>query len=296
LPKYQIAGLVIDVDSTVTGPFKDMADYMITQPQNTDLSFSFQTTGFIKLPQGELISEEGVGFKWLETSSDPGGFCVYTCRNGTVGEVLVMMNVNPDWRRAVITWANIKDENTVEQAYIQKKLRLGTHILMGIAFRYCYLHISGLVIHASTIKWQNQGIMFSAPSGTGKSTQVKLWQENIEDVIVLNDDNPAVRFIDDKPYVFGTPWSGSSNINSNDFAPLSAIILLEQSPRNSIRRLTVQEAILNFMPRAFLPYFNQKFMNTAMDIFERIVSTVPVYLLKCRPDKEAVELVYKCLI
>ncbi len=296
MPQYEVAGLVINVDSTVTRPFNEMAEYLLTRQLKADLNFSFETSEFIELPEGEIISEEGIGFKWLKIAADPGGFCLYTCRNGIVGEILVMMNVAPDWRSAVITWSNLKDENPVEQEYIQNRLCLSTHLLLGIVFRYCYLQISGLVIHASTLKWKDKGIMFSAPSGTGKSTQVKLWQEYVKDVVILNDDNPAVRFIDEQPYVYGTPWSGSSNINSNDCAPLTAIILLEQSPKNEIRLLSVPEAILKFMPRAFLPYFNQEYMNTAMDIFEKIVSSVPVYLLKCRPDKEAVELVYQCLM
>lgn len=295
MPKYEVAGLILHVDSTVTEPFKEMADYLYTGQQDADLKISFETKEFIEFPPGDIISEEGGCFVWLNSTSERKGFCLYTCKNGTVGDLLVLMNVAPDWRSAVITWANLKGENPEEQAYIQRRLCKGTHMLIGIVFRYCYLHFQGLVIHASTLKWRDKGIMFSAPSGTGKSTQVKLWQEYKENVTVLNDDNPAVNFVDEIPYVHGTPWSGTSNINSNESAPLSAIILLEQSPINTIRKLTTQEAIIQFMPRVFLPYFNQELMQNAVDIFEKVVSSVPVYLLKCRPDKEAVELVYECL-
>jgi len=295
LSQYQVAKLILNVESDACGAFKRMKDYMLTQKYDAGLNFSFETKDIIDIPKGKIISDEEINIKWVKKDPNQDGYYLYTRNHGSVGDIIALMDVSADWRSAAITWSNISDHDPREQSYNQSQRWLATHILMGIVFRYYLLHYQGLVSHASALKWQGKCLLFSASSGTGKSTHVKLWQEYINDVTVLNDDTPAVRIFNNKPYVFGTPWSGTAFINSNDSAPLAAIILLEQSKENVIRKLSVPEAILSFMPRVFLPYFDESFMKQAMSIFEKIVVSVPVYLLKCRPDKEAVELVYQCM-
>ena len=64
----------------------------------------------------------------------------------------------------------------------------------------------GLVIHSSSIAFRDKGIIFTAPSGAGKSTHVNLWEQTFgREVTVVNDDTPAIRFINDVPMLSGTP-------------------------------------------------------------------------------------------
>lgn len=239
------------------------------------------------------MSDENINIRWIKKPPGQNGYYFYTTERD-LDRILVLVDVDSDWRNAVLTCVDYSNKSPAESYSVQTWLY--AHIMIGVVFRYNLVHLKGMVIHSSTLKFKGKGIMFSAPSGTGKSTHVKLWQKYIgEDVVVLNDDSPAVRLISNKPYVFGTPWSGSSFIHSNDSAPLEAIVLLEQAPENSIRKLADREAVLRLMPRAFLPYFDQTMMSESISVFEKIISSVPVYLLQCRPDKEAVELVYQCL-
>ncbi|AFV05121.1 hypothetical protein [Dehalobacter sp. CF] len=293
--QFQVSNLFINVHSDNLGSFNSMKNYLCKGNFNGDLNFYFDTKDNIEIPKGELISDEEINIKWLKKDSNQDGYYIYAKNHGCVGDTIALMDVAPDWRSASITLRNIDMLAPAEYNFNQSQSLLATHILMGVVFRYFLIHFQGLVGHASSIKWQGKGLMFSAPSGTGKSTHVKLWQKYIPDVTVLNDDTPAIRLIDKKPIIFGTPWSGSSFINCNDSAPLEAIVLLEQSPINEIRKLTINEAIMSFMPRVMFPYFNMNYMNEALRIFEQIVLSVPVYLLKCRPDQEAVELVYQCM-
>jgi hypothetical protein len=155
---------------------------------------------------------------------------------------------------------------------------------------------NGIQIHCSSIDYNGKGIIFSAPSGTGKSTHVRLWQELYGNALtVINDDRPAIRYIDGVPMLCGTPWSGTSDNFTNRIVPLYAIVMLEQAPVNSMERLSGPGALQMLMPRCFLPYFDSELMAEALDTLERLIKDVPVYLLKCRPDYEAVELVRKCL-
>lgn len=112
---------------------------------------------------------------------------------------------------------------------------------------------------------------------------------------VVNDDTPAIRFKDEEPILCGTPWSGSSDKFVNLEVPVKAIVVLSQAPQNSIRKLEIFEALPMVMPRCFLPYFDEELMKKAYIALDKILIKIPIYHLQCRPDREAMELVYQCV-
>jgi hypothetical protein len=292
LPQYKIAELILNIACDNTEMLGKLEEYSVDNHEKSDLELIFKCSDFIEVPEGSIISDENI--KWIKKPQGQNGYYLYTTEK-THGSLLCLVDVDNEWRKGIITYIN--NENKSEAENYKTQTAVYAHILMGIVYRYYLLHNDGIVIHSSTLQYKGKGIMFSAPSGTGKSTHVKLWETHIGDgVSVLNDDTPAVRLIDGKPIVYGTPWSGSSLINKNSSAPLTAIVLLEQSPINCITKLSVQEALLKLMPRTFLPYFDEDMMRKAFVVFEKIINSVPVYSLKCRPDKEAVEMVYKCVV
>lgn len=283
MPQYKVAGLIINIESDISKPLKFLRKFLQVQPGEADLDISIKSSEFIEDPEGIIVSNDyGTTVKKKTLSQE--GYFIY--RTDLGGKILVLVDAGQDWRNFLITYCeSIKDrcEHLI-------------HGMIGVAFRYSLFNFEGLVIHSSTLKWNGKGLLFSAPSETGKSTQVKLWQKYLDDVTILNDDTPAVRMINNKPYVFGTSWAGSKSIHSNGYAPLAAIILLEQAPNNVIRRLNNhQEVILKLLPRVFLPYFDQDMVRAFMGIFEKLMLSVPIYFLQCRPDKEAMELVYECV-
>jgi hypothetical protein len=152
----------------------------------------------------------------------------------------------------------------------------------------------GLMIHASSIEWNGQGVMFPAPSGTGKSTHAHLWHRRFG-VTILDGDQTSCRLVDGFPVVFGLPWCGTSGEFTNASRPLRAIVFLEQSPSNSIRRLTLSEGAVRLFARCFMHISNEIMTDRALQTIKEIVGRTDCYLLKCRPDFEAVELVKKCL-
>lgn len=159
-----------------------------------------------------------------------------------------------------------------------------------ISFRTALLFHEGLVVHASAIAWEGRGIIFSAPTETGKTTQANMWKQYLG-ATILNGDRPALRIQGTMPVVYGTPWSGSAPEFQNAWAPLSAVVLLEQGAQNQVRDLLPHEAASRLATRCFLPYWDRDLMEMALSNLERIVQEVPVSLLQCRPDREAVEMV-----
>lgn len=290
--QYEIADLVLKVNCDDPTIIRLMDDFLLNQPRTPDLNISLSSKDFIKVPEGRVIFEENI--KWLSKPSAENGYYLYNTERNS-DKILTLADIDDEWKNGKFQYFDYNNQNDINGYKAQTEYY--THVLMGMMFRNCLINHGGIVIHASTLECEGRGIMFSAPSGTGKSTHVKLWQKYIGDgVRILNDDTPAVRPKNGKLQVFGTPWSGSSGIHCNASAPLESIVLLEQAQANSLQQLSVPQSILKLMPRAFLPYFDQTMMHKTLDILENIFSRVPVYLLKCRPDKEAVELVYKCVM
>lgn len=283
MPQYEVAGLIINIESDTLKPLKYLNKFLCTQHRDIDLNITIKAKEVIEVPEGNIISIDNIT-TMLKKSSVQDGFFLYITDLYS-GRILALMDIDQDWRNVVITYCEFNKEVYSKFVYD----------MIGVAFRYSVLRFDGLVIHSSTLKWNGKGLMFSAPSETGKSTHVNLWQKYLDNVIVLNDDTPAVRIINNKLYVFGTPWSGSKFIHSNDSAPLVAIVLLEQAQNNVIRRLINQEVISKLLPRVFLPYFDQNMVGICMSTFEKIMLSVPIYFLQCRPDKEAMELVHECV-
>lgn len=281
MPRYNIAGISLKIVTEAFKLLNEFNPFISLNNEHTDMKIQLKGCDLVPKPEGKILTDEG--FVWLRGSFGGEDTCVYMYGEEPE-EILCMLNVNKVWNNARILY--LKGKSTGELAI--------SGGLGEILFRNRILFHQGIVIHASAIEWHGKGIMFSAASGTGKSTQANLWKKHMG-AKILNGDRPAVRVVDYLPYVYGTPWSGSSCEFINSSAPLSAVVMLEQAQENTIRCLSNHEAVAKLMPRAFLPYYSPQLMNLAMNNLERIILSTPVYLLKCRPDIESVELLYQKL-
>ncbi|MDR0889713.1 MAG: hypothetical protein LBM28_03575 [Oscillospiraceae bacterium] len=161
-----------------------------------------------------------------------------------------------------------------------------------------YRHLpfyDGVMLHASCVVVDGLAYLFSAASGTGKSTHVKLWLRLFgERTFVLNDDKPALRVIDGQVYVYGTPWSGKHDRSRNVCAPLGGIAVLKRAQENSIRKLSPQEAMF--------PLLNQTTRGRSAQVTDRIFSVLEgivksgkIYELSCNMDISAAKLSYETM-
>lgn len=160
-----------------------------------------------------------------------------------------------------------------------------------------YSHVSlnqTLLMHASAIEYKGQSVVFTAASGTGKTTQAELWQKH-RNALILNGDKVFLKQEEDGIHAWGSPWSGSSPYAENKSAPLRAIVVLEQAPENSIRKLTGLEVMEKLFPHVFFPKWDERCENAVMDFLDQVLRSTEVYLLSCRPDEEAVTLVEQTL-
>lgn len=152
-----------------------------------------------------------------------------------------------------------------------------------------------LSIHSSAIVYKEHGIIFSASSGTGKSTHTALWQKAFpNDVTLVNDDSPFIEISDQKIMLHGSPWAGASGLNENKSAPLKAIVFLQQAPENSIEKLPTIFALRYLLKQISIP-FGKEMTDKVYTLLNLLLSAVPCYLLKCLPDTDAVMTVKKAV-
>ena len=150
----------------------------------------------------------------------------------------------------------------------------------------------GLMMHAAVVAVDGKAYVFTAPSGTGKTTHISLWLNHFETrAQVVNGDKPVLRFIDGVLYACGSPWQGSENWGNNIMCPVMGICFLEQARDNSICPLVKEDVIRRLLPQVYRPRKQEDFDSVWL-VLDRLVTTADFYLLKCNRDPEAARLSY----
>lgn len=145
------------------------------------------------------------------------------------------------------------------------------------------------VIHASFIIKNGYAVIFTAPSGVGKSTQAALWEE-YSDAEIVNGDKVLVFVSNGVAYACGLPFSGSSGICKNKTAPLRAIVCLSQAKENKLNRLSVTDATVSVLRGCYLPAENAEISENVIDTVGEICGLIPAYKLECLPYESAVRI------
>ena len=142
------------------------------------------------------------------------------------------------------------------------------------------------VFHGAAFVWRQKAWIFAAPSGTGKTTQYRLWKLLFGDEIqMLCGDKPVIEIEHGGTTVFSSPWRGKENMGNRITAPLGGIIILEQEKENSIRRLLPREAAGRIYLQFMFSRKTKEQLLAVCSLEHRLLSTVPVWLLKNRGDE-----------
>ena len=144
-----------------------------------------------------------------------------------------------------------------------------------------------LLMHGSALCMDGAAYIFTAKSGTGKSTHARLWRETFGDrVWMINDDKPMLRFTDRGVEVCGTPWNGKHHLGRNASAPLSAIAWLTRDATNHVERMSPADAFPQLMRQC---YFSREPLVSAkiVALEKRLLSETAFYKLSCNMEPEA---------
>lgn len=170
------------------------------------------------------------------------------------------------------------------------------YIESGIDFYRKLIDYNGLMLHASAVCLDDKAYLFTADCGTGKSTHTKLWRKVFgdEQVRVINDDKPALRFEDGTWYAYGTPWSGKYGVNLNLKYPVAGICFLKQSPENKIKLYDKDDIVYQIMRQTSRPNDTEKKIKLLSNI-DCLLNNIPVWMLECNMEQEAALLSYKVM-
>lgn len=148
------------------------------------------------------------------------------------------------------------------------------------------------VFHGSVISVDGEGYLFTAKSGTGKSTHTRLWREYFgERAVMVNDDKPILKVTDSGVIAYGTPYNGKHRLGSNIAVPLKAICILERSAENNIEPITKSQAYAMLIQQIYRPQDPVQMAKTLM-LVDRMAMHTGLYRLGCNMNIEAAEVAY----
>lgn len=150
-----------------------------------------------------------------------------------------------------------------------------------------------LLFHGSAISVDGEAYLFTAASGTGKSTHTTLWRQTFGDrAVMVNDDKPLLRMVDGKVYVCGTPWNGKHNLGTKITVPLKGLCILERAKQNHIQPITLKEVLPLLMQQSFRPR-NPVSVHRVLELLNKLSESTGLYRLGCNMDPEAATVAYQ---
>lgn len=149
-----------------------------------------------------------------------------------------------------------------------------------------------LLFHGSAIAVDGQAYLFTAKSGTGKSTHTALWRQKFGSrAFMVNDDKPLLKIENGSVIVYGTPWDGKHRLSTNTAVPLKAICILERANENHIERITLKEALPMLVQQSYRPNAPQAMVKT-LNLISQLGQYLSLYRLGCNMDPEAADVSY----
>lgn len=201
--------------------------------------------------------------------------------------------VDPPERLDIIVDSNLDEVKRRHPTYPEEMCEyLGT----GKSFYQQLLNFDGMMLHSSAVIMDGKAYLFSAQSGTGKSTHTCLWRRVFGDdrVRILNDDKPALRLEDGRWYAYGTPWSGKTGQNLNLRVPLEGIAMLERGEQNEIEHYNDNDVAFSIYRQTSRPKEGAMRMKM-LELLDQLITRVPIWKLKCNMSPEAAIVAYEAM-
>ena len=278
--KFKVADIVMEFDCQHTQFFAHRLKNYMVKGEKADMFLKYSVEENIQLPPHNItgkLQDANLGIR-----TDNGNTIMYL-QSPKSGRVISYTENNADYSYNVSKIIHIEpSEKSTLTDCDREYLRSG-----GI-FNNRLILEGGTTLHGSCIAYKGGGVVFSAPCGTGKSTHTGIWKKVFkDDVVFVNDDKPAIRFHDNRPYVYGAPWSGKTELNTNISVPLKGIVFLGRGEENTIKKIGVAEAVCYLNDQTFPSFHDRALFEKNMDVIERLIETVPVYKLDCNMEESA---------
>ena len=278
---FSLAGHTVRVTGERDSLFSEpgLLTEFLTDDRSWDREICCSLTDTLAEPEGKLVF------------SDPSRR-VYACADAFVSYIGAVE------KSAVGAYIRVERRGNRHTAQFRKKDIQGRipvrSVLTALEAEHLVTANNGILLHAACISWEGQAIVFTAPSGTGKSTQAELWHK-LRNAEIINGDRIMIRVNDGGCEVIGVPFSGSSGISKNVRMPLKAIVYLNQGPDNQLSQLAGIRAFRRIWEGCSFHTWNREDVAQTADTVQKLIASVPVLLLKCTPDEGAVNVLEAAL-
>lgn len=151
-----------------------------------------------------------------------------------------------------------------------------------------------ILIHGASISYNEHAYLFTAPSGTGKSTHIRLWKKYLgDDVKIVNGDKPFIS-LENGPIIYGSPWAGKEHWHRNCKMPLKGICFVQRGTTNSIRRIEASDCLSLLFNQVYLPA-DTLAAGLTLELVDMLIKKVPLYILTCDMSEDAVKCSFEAL-
>lgn len=271
---YQFAGVEVTVSIPDQWMYEDdrqLTPFRVSQVNNPH-TFRFEPVDSFPAPTGTLEAEVQHTRVYHEADN----------------YVRYIGSVSNGWGKAYIRAEYGQKEHLVQVKVNEAVKYIGAKtVLNSFGVEHLVAGSGGFVFHCAYIEWNGTAVLFTAPSGTGKSTQAELWRK-YRDAEIINGDRAAVCIKEGLLVAAGIPFSGSSSYCGNRTLPVAAIVYLSQAPETSIRKLRGAEAFSKLWEGVSVNTWNKTDMEHVLNVVQKAAEEIPVYHLACTPDKTAV--------
>lgn len=180
-------------------------------------------------------------------------------------------------------YAGMHQEDYLELLAIQRK------IAEQLPFYQRFL------MHGAVVSYDEKAYMFTALSGTGKTTHIRLWKKYLGDAVkVINGDKPFLWVREKDVQIYGTPWCGKEGWNTNCHRPLAGICIICRGQTNRIERVDAASYLFELMQQVYMPT-DPAAVGFTLELLDKVLRTVPLYRLECDMSEEAVRTSFEAM-
>ena len=277
--KLNVAGLLFDISGELALPVQSAFAAYETGADGADIRIRFSVKASLPAVPTDTVYGVKHGISEYAKAADR-----YLLQDREDGLSYATITFSEDFRTIDCELADVSEIGGAPLAE-RTQVALGQCVLNALPM------FGGFTFHASCIDVCGHALMFSAPSGGGKSTQTALWKRFYPaSVRYINDDTPILRKVGNDYHAFGSPWAGTSGINENRHAKVRALVYVKQGGTCSLRPMEEQEKMLCAMRSVRMQFFPEQRRRQTALLFE-FLRGVPAYELTCDISRAAVETV-----
>ncbi len=275
---YNICNCIVLIDAPFFPADSENWQLFLTEESAPDVSIHCHIADSLPPVKGSLYGENA------ECSVYSDGDMIYRRVNMGKAEGLLAVYSVGEASRCDVYFTDVSFPVLMDARYLWSSVCLAQLLLSK----------GSVFVHSSYIEYLGKGILFSAPCGTGKSTQASLWN-TYRGAKVINGDKATVIKGNGSFSVGGLPFCGTSRICHNVTLPLGAIVLLSQGKGNTVTRLGGIDAVQRLASNIYLDLFAPGEQAMLINLLIDLLGEIPVYSFECTPDESAVEALEKAL-